>query len=58
MCIGAALARMEAHVAVTELLDRFPDLELVPGFEYEKAPMIMVRGPVCLDVRFSPAEPG
>jgi len=57
MCIGAALARMEARVALAELLDRIPDLELAPGFEYEKAPMIMVRGPVRLDVRFSPAVP-
>jgi cytochrome P450 len=55
MCIGAALARMEARVAIAELLDRFPDLELAPGFEYEKAPMIMVRGPVRLDVCFGPA---
>jgi cytochrome P450 len=54
MCIGAALARMEARVAITELLDRFPDLDLAPGFEYEKAPMIMVRGPVRLDVTFTP----
>ncbi len=56
-CVGAALARMEARVALDQLLDRFPDLDLAPGFEYEKAPMIMVRGPKRLDVRFTP-DPG
>ncbi len=54
-CVGAPLARMEARVALDALLDRFPDLELAPGFEYEKAPMMMVRGPQRLDVRFSPS---
>ena len=53
-CVGAALARMEARVALDALLDRLPDLELAPGFEYEKAPMMMVRGPQRLDVRFTP----
>ncbi len=50
-CIGAALARMEARVALDALLDRFPELELSVGFEYEKAPMMMVRGPQRLSVR-------
>ena len=54
-CVGASLARMEARVVLDELLDRFPDLGLAPGFEYEKAPMIMVRGPQRLDVRFTPS---
>lgn len=53
-CVGAALARMEARVALDTLLDRFPDLTLAPGFVYEKAPMMMVRGPQRLDVRFTP----
>jgi len=55
-CVGAALARMEARVALDALLDRLPDLELEPGFAYEKAPMIMVRGPQRLDVRFTPSK--
>lgn len=54
-CLGASLARMEARVVLDALLDRFADLELVPGFEYEKAPMMMVRGPRRLDVRLTPA---
>jgi cytochrome P450 len=53
-CIGAALARMEARVALDALLDRLPDLALAPGFAYDKAPMMMVRGPQRLDVRFTP----
>jgi cytochrome P450 len=31
VCIGKSLARMEARIALDELLARFPDYELVPG---------------------------
>ena len=27
-CLGAALARLEAHVALEEMLERFPDWEI------------------------------
>jgi cytochrome P450 len=30
-CLGAPLARLEAAVALPRVLDRFPDLELMPG---------------------------
>lgn len=30
-CLGAPLARMEAAIALPRVLDRFPDLELIPG---------------------------
>lgn len=49
-CVGSALARMEVRVALEALLDRYPGLALEPGFTYEKAPMMMVRGPQRLDV--------
>lgn len=54
-CVGSALARMEVRVALDALLDRYPALSLVPGFSYEKAPMMMVRGPQRLDVHLDPS---
>lgn len=30
-CLGASLARLEAHVALSALFDRFPQLQLAPG---------------------------
>lgn len=49
-CIGAALARLEATIALNALLD-FPGLQLVP----DKPPMVRgweFRGPVSLPVRW------
>jgi cytochrome P450 len=49
-CLGAALARVEAQVAVNTLLGRFPDLE------GERKPRrwkrsVVLRGPTALRVR-------
>ena len=30
-CLGAALARLEGPIAIQRLLERFPNLRLVPG---------------------------
>jgi cytochrome P450 len=50
-CLGAALARLEARVAIDELLRRATRIELaeLP----ERAPSIVFRGPATLPVRFA-----
>jgi cytochrome P450 len=42
-CLGAALARLEACVALDELLNRFPDWEIDIG-NARRAPTSTVRG--------------
>lgn len=52
-CLGASLARLEARVALEELLARFTDFELAqPDVEYIDS--FLVRGPKRLALRFSP----
>lgn len=43
-CIGSALARMEARVAVRRLIDRFADLALSPDAPPEYRPNLQLRG--------------
>jgi cytochrome P450 len=52
LCLGNTIARMEAKVAVEELLDRFAPGELVlaPGFHFELMPHFLEYGPERLDV--------
>lgn len=52
-CLGAALARLEADVALNALLDRLPDLDLAPGWQFEPRGPQMMRGCRNLDVVFS-----
>ncbi|MFI7020509.1 cytochrome P450 [Streptomyces sp. NPDC050164] len=50
-CLGAPLARLESRVVLEQLLERFPDLRLAPGYRREPAPgLVMVRRPARLDV--------
>ncbi|MFJ2907566.1 cytochrome P450 [Streptomyces sp. NPDC087212] len=52
-CLGAPLARLEAQIALSTLLRRFPGLELdVPRDEVRWRPSIRARGLVALPVRF------
>lgn len=44
-CVGSALGRLEACVAIEELQRRFPDLALVPDQEVPYHPNISFRGP-------------
>ncbi|MBB5915112.1 cytochrome P450 [Nocardia transvalensis] len=53
-CVGAALARMEATIALTRLLDRFPDLAADPDLELTWRKSLLIRGLTALPVRISP----
>ncbi|MFF7644881.1 hypothetical protein [Streptomyces canus] len=50
-CLGAPLARLESHLVLEQLLERFPELRLAPGCHRDPAPgRVMVRRPARLDV--------
>ncbi|MFQ6398329.1 cytochrome P450 family protein [Nocardia sp. KC 131] len=54
-CLGAALAKMEATIALTQLLDRFPTMSLNTEFgklSWRKS--LLVRGLSALPVRLTP----
>ncbi len=52
-CLGSNLARLEAQIVLEELLDRLPDWHVTdPSISY--APSAMVRGPLQLNVEFTP----
>ncbi|MDQ0746445.1 cytochrome P450 [Streptomyces africanus] len=49
-CPCAPLARLESRVVLEQLLERFPELRLAPGYRREPAPgLVMVRRPARLD---------
>lgn len=50
LCLGAALARLEARLVFEELLARFPDFELAG--EPERLPSSLVRGLHSVPIRF------
>src|SRR3954464_3284646 len=50
-CIGSALGKLEAQLALEELTRRFPRLRLVDGQELESPPNISFRGPLALWVQ-------
>jgi cytochrome P450 len=53
-CVGAALSRLEAEIAVNRLLDKFPRIEIGdPGFEPQYADNLMLRTLVSLPLRVS-----
>jgi cytochrome P450 len=51
LCLGAALARLEARVVFEELLVRFPDYEIAG--EAEWLPSSLVRGPHAVPITFT-----
>jgi cytochrome P450 len=60
MCVGNALARMEAEVLLEAFLERFSvaDVRVAPGFGLELMPAPFMYGPVRVDVLFAPARSG
>ena len=52
LCVGAALARLEAVCALDAVLDRIASMELAPDWTYERVTFFMMRGPRRVDVRF------
>jgi cytochrome P450 len=53
-CLGAALARLEARVALTELLHRIGDFNLASDMPWEPRKGLHVHGPTSLPLRFKP----
>jgi cytochrome P450 len=52
-CLGAPLARLQMRVALDELTQRFPDLQLVAGQTLDYAPSASARAPRALEVAWS-----
>lgn len=51
-CLGAALSRMEARVALTDLMERLGDIEVEESAAWEPRAALHVHGPARLPVRF------
>jgi cytochrome P450 len=54
LCLGMHLARMEATVAITALLDRLPELRLDPTAPKPRIVGVAFRSPTALPVEFTP----
>ncbi|MDY7225656.1 cytochrome P450 [Hyalangium rubrum] len=53
-CIGAPLARLEARIALSALLERMADFELVSEEPWQPRQALHVHGPTHLPIRFKP----
>lgn len=53
VCLGMHLARLETRLAVTALLERYPDLRLDPGDDDPHIHGGVFRSPTCLPVRLA-----
>jgi cytochrome P450 len=53
-CLGAMLARVEARVALTAVLERLPDLQFDPDSSFEPVASSMMLGLSRLPLRFTP----
>jgi cytochrome P450 len=54
-CLGAPLARLEARIALTILLQRFHDIKRVPGVSLEATGSDLVFGVKHLPITFRPS---
>jgi cytochrome P450 len=55
-CLGAPLARLEARIALTDLLERLPGLALASAAPWEPRRALHIHGPARLPVRFKPGR--
>jgi cytochrome P450 len=55
-CLGAPLARLEARIAITDLLGRLNDLALASDDPWEPRKALHVHGPARLPIRFAPGR--
>ncbi len=55
-CIGAPLARLEARVALTDLLERAKGIRLASDVPWPPRKAFHVHGPTSLPIRFEPGE--
>jgi cytochrome P450 len=51
-CLGAALSRMEARIALSDLLERFKNFELATDQPWQPRQALHVHGPTSLPIRF------
>lgn len=56
-CLGAGLSRLEARVALGDILQRLPGLELASREPWQPRPALHVHGPLRLPVRFEVGAP-
>ena len=56
-CLGAALARMESRIALSDILDRLNSLELASSEPWEPRKALTVHGPTRLPIRFEHGTP-
>ncbi len=54
VCLGINLARLEIRVTFEEIVRRFPDMHVAPGFEPRYVPHTLVHALEALPVRYSP----
>src|SRR5712664_2799298 len=55
-CVGAALSRLEARIALSDLLERVKGFELASGEPWEPRRALHVPGPARLPIRFEPGR--
>jgi cytochrome P450 len=55
-CLGAPLARLEARIALTDLLERLKGLQRASGEPWEPRQALHVYGPSRLPIRFTPGR--
>lgn len=53
-CLGAPLSRLEGRIALTDLLARVRDIELVSPEPWQPRKAFLVHGPASLPIRFTP----